>query len=158
MTNLVKTLLGLTLLTLLVALGTYISTGRPDTISAARKGDAMLWMRDEFNLTDAQCQLITEKHNAYRKQCAMHCEKIQSIRNSLKDLQSTPGHDAAPITALEAELKAWESECLHSVEGHLRDVASVMPEKEGKRYLKIVLSQLHSLDHSGPPDLHMNHD
>jgi len=105
---------------------------------AERDGDALTWLRAEFQLNDAQFAAIKKLHEDYRGVCAEHCAAIMAAEKR-----------AAPS----AEVAALEKTCVDAMTEHFKRVATLMPVGQGERYLAIVLPRIADYDHRGAPNV-----
>lgn len=105
---------------------------------AVREGDAMAWLRAEFQLDEAQFAAIKKLHDDYRGVCAEHCAAIMAAEKR-----------GAP----RAEVAALERTCVDAMTEHFRRVAALMPAGQGERYLAIVLPRIADFDHRGAPNV-----
>jgi hypothetical protein len=109
---------------------------------AARKGDAMAWLKVEFKLNDAQFAAVQKLHDDYSLVCGEHCAAIMAARRR-----------AAPA----AEVAALEKICVDAMTAHFRRVAGLMPREQGERYLAIVLPRVAAYDHAHAPNVQVTH-
>jgi hypothetical protein len=117
----------------------YLKNAEPAAMrKAAREGDAMAWLKEEFHLNDAQFSAIRRMHAEFAIACAGHCAAIAEARR----------RGASP-----AEIAGLEDTCVNAMVGHFRSVAALMPPGEGSRYLAIVLPRIADYDHRGSPTL-----
>jgi hypothetical protein len=105
---------------------------------ALNDGDAMAWLRAEFQLNDTQFAAIKKLHEDYRVVCAGHCTAIMAAEKR-----------GAPQT----EVAALEKTCVEAMTVHFRRVAALMPPGQGERYLAIVLPRIADFDHRGAPNV-----
>lgn len=110
----------------------------PAVRRAAREGDAMMWLRAEFRLNDAQFAAIKQLHEDYSLVCTRHCAAIMAARR----------RHASPV-----EIAALEQTCVDAMTAHFRKVAALMPPGQGERYLAIVLPRVSHYRHEGAPTL-----
>lgn len=131
--------IGVAVAACLVAFGVaYVASDNPTMRAAARDEDSMAWLRAEFRLDDAQFAVIKQRHDDYNIACGRHCAAIMEARER-----------KAPA----AEVAALEKICVDSMTVHFREVAALMPEGQGERYLAIVLPRIAGYSHRGAPDL-----
>lgn len=130
----------------------YRYTSAP-LVQAEESGDTLSWLRREFKLSEEQYRKVAQLHQDYGKICGEHCLAIQQATTALEAAQHANPVNPEKIKAAENHRKELVLICEHSMETHLREVAACMPEKEGARYLALVLSRIGNYDHSGPPDL-----
>lgn len=105
---------------------------------ALSDGDAMAWLRADFQLNEAQFSAIKRLHDDYRGVCAEHCAAIMA---------------AEKRNAPTAEVAALEKTCVDAMTAHFKRVAALMPAGEGERYLAIVLPRIADFDHRGAPNV-----
>ena len=105
---------------------------------ALSEGDAMAWLRAEFQLNDTQFAAIKKLHDDYRSVCADHCAAIMA---------------AEKRHAPRAEIAALEKTCVDAMTAHFKRVAALMPPGQGERYLAIVLPRIADFDHRGAPNV-----
>lgn len=123
--------------------------------AAAAKGDAMLWLRTDFHLTDAQLAAIRQLHESYAGTCDEHCRMIQDATKARNALESARG-DMAALDAANSKLQEVRIVCETAITNHVRQVAGLMSPAEGRRYLALVLPKIADFDHQIAPDLQLN--
>lgn len=106
--------------------------------AAAREGDALAWLRAEFRLNDAQFAAIQKLHDDYSVVCGRHCAAIMEARER---------------NAAAAEVAALEKTCVDAMTAHFRQVAALMPAREGERYLATVLPRIAGYSHERAPNV-----
>ncbi len=116
----------------------YAMNDLPAVRRAAHEGDAMAWLRAEFQLDDAQFAAIQKLHDDYGTVCSGHCAAIMAAKRR-----------HAPA----AEVAVLEQFCTRSMMKHFRRVAALMPPGQGARYLAIVLPRVTAYDHTGAPNV-----
>ena len=116
----------------------YVMNDMPAVHRAARDGDAMAWLRAEFQLSDAQFAAVKQLHDEYGARCGEHCAAIMAAKRR-----------HAPA----AEVAALEQVCVEAMREHFRRVAALMPPGEGERYLAVVLPRVADYDHTGAPNV-----
>jgi len=117
----------------------YAASGAPAEVRRAeREGDAMVWLRTEFHLDDAQFAAIKKLHDDYGTVCASHCAAIMAAEKR-----------GAP----RAEVAALEKTCVNAMTEHFQRVAALMPRGQGERYLAAVLPRIADYDHRGAPNV-----
>jgi hypothetical protein len=116
----------------------YAMNDLPAVRRAAREGDAMAWLKAEFQLDDAQFAAIRKLHDDFGAACGGHCAAIMAAKRR-----------QAPA----AEVAALEQVCVQAMMEHFRRVAALMPAEQGGRYLAIVLPRVKDYDHTGAPNV-----
>jgi hypothetical protein len=150
--------LGRTLTVLaLVAVATgflcYHLNRAPALQAAVRSGDAMAWLRTDFQLDDRQFAEIKKLHEAYAPSCEEHCRLIQEAAEARDALQARGGSDPAAVAAAERTLQELRVACETAIAAHVRKVAALMAPEQGARYLALVLPKIADFDHQMAPDL-----
>lgn len=130
---------GVVLAACALAFGVFYAASENRAIhAAARDGDAMAWLRAEFQLNDTQFTAIKRLHDDYSTACGRHCAAIMAARER-----------HAPAT----EIAALEKTCVDAMTAHFRQVAALMPPPEGERYLATVLPRVTGYSHQGAPNV-----
>lgn len=141
----------------LLAVGTgytcYHLNSVQDLHEAARKGDAMAWLRADFRLDDRQSAEIKKLHEAYAPSCEEHCRLIQEAAKARDALRATNGSDPAAVAAAERTLQELRATCETAISAHVRQVAGLMSPEDGRRYLALVLPRIAAFDHQAAPAL-----
>jgi hypothetical protein len=127
----------------------------PQLHAVAANGDAMLWLRTDFHLTDDQFAAIRALHEAYAGTCAEHCRMIQEATRARNAVAASQG-DAAALAAADRELAELRRNCETAIAHHVREVAAHMSSDDGRRYLALVLPKIAAFDHRAAPDLGLN--
>ena len=132
--------LGVVLVACALSFGVFSALNREpsEMAQALREGDAMMWLRVEFQLNDTQFAAIKKLHEDYREVCAGHCAAIMAAEKR-----------SAPRT----EVAALEKICVDAMTAHFRRVAALMPAAQGERYLAVVLPRVADYDHRGAPNV-----
>jgi len=156
MKNLFRTLLALLVVAIATGAVCYRLGSDPRLHAAAARGDAMEWLRADFQLTDAQFAAIRQLHDSYAGTCEEHCRMIMDAAEVRDQLQAA-GRDAAKVAAAEAELQRLTLVCETAIARHVREVAALMNPEAGQRYLALVLPKIADFDHRAAPDLRLDH-
>ena len=102
---------------------------------AARAGDDLLWLKQEFCLTDAEMTRIHGLHNGYLPQCAEMCERIAAKKHELEQALTGATNFTAGAEQKLSELAALRSQCQAQMLRHFVEVSQAMPPAQGRRYL-----------------------
>lgn len=141
----------------LLAVGTgyicYHLSSVQDLHEAARKGDAMAWLRADFRLDDRQMADIKKLHEAYAPSCEEHCRLIQEAAQARDALRAASSSDPTAVAAAERTLQELRNTCETAISVHVRQVAGVMSPEDGRRYLALVLPRIAAFDHQAAPAL-----
>ncbi len=95
----------------------------------------LAWLKQEFNLRDAEFQRIARLHDAYLPACAERCARIDAKNAELKALLHQTGAITPEVKQKLAEAAALRLECQTAMLSHFLDVSKAMPPEQGKRYL-----------------------
>jgi hypothetical protein len=101
----------------------------------ARTDDDLLWLKQEFRLTDAEMTRIRALHHGYLPQCGEMCERIAAKKRELE--QALSGETNFPAVAEQrlSELGALRAQCQAQMLRHFVEVSQAMPPEQGHRYL-----------------------
>jgi hypothetical protein len=95
----------------------------------------LAWLRNEFNLNDAEFKRVSELHAAYLPQCREMCRKIDAQNAQLQKLLATATNATPEIDAALEEAGKIHSECQSMMLRHFFQVSQTMPPEQGHRYL-----------------------
>jgi hypothetical protein len=153
MRYLLRTLLVLVIAASVAGFACYHFSSAPELHAAVRKGDAMAWLRADFNLNEKQFAEVQRLHAAYAPSCEEHCRLIQEATKARDALRTAQGTDPAATAEAERVLKQLRTTCETAIAAHVRQVAAVMSPEDGERYLALVLPKIAAFDHLVAPDL-----
>jgi hypothetical protein len=134
----------------------YRMSAEPAVQAAVQKRDALEWLRNDFELSDAQFAAVKRLHDSYAVVCEEHCRAIQEAaqhRNALKG-QASP--DPAALAAAGKRFEQLRMVCENAIATHVREVAAQMSEPQGRRYLALVLPKIKDFDHQGSADVRVD--
>lgn len=105
---------------------------------AALHGNApeLAWLKDEFELSDAEWQRVAQLHDGYLPKCAEMCERINKKNAELKQLLGSAEAMTPGIEAKLREANELRVECHRNMLAHFFEVSRAMPPAQGKRYLQ----------------------
>ena len=95
----------------------------------------LAWLKDEFNLSDAEFKRVLVLHSAYLPQCQEMCRKIDAQNVQLQKLLAGATNVTTELDAALAEAGRLRSECQRMMLGHFIQVSQTMPPEQGRRYL-----------------------
>jgi hypothetical protein len=98
----------------------------------------LVWLKEEFGLSDADFKRVSELHAAYLPQCGEMCRGIDAHSVKLQALLSGATNMTPEIKAALTESSRLRSECQTMMLGHFFQVSQAMPPEQGKRYLEWV--------------------
>jgi hypothetical protein len=140
-----KRLVVILLLAIGLGVGAYLisySIARSTFCHMPGSDDPANWVRQEFQLDDAQYARVKQLDDAYYPQCAAMCGRIEQSRGALKSLMmSSPAMTPEIGAALKSDGEL-RGECRAAMLRHFYEVSQAMPPAEGKRYLLIMQEQV----------------
>jgi hypothetical protein len=95
----------------------------------------LAWLKEEFNLSDAEFKRVSELHAAYLPQCAAMCKQIDAQNLRLKELLAATNQVTPEIETAIAESSRLRGECQDQMLKHFYEVSGTMPPEQGRRYL-----------------------
>ena len=117
-----------------------------------QQGDTpeLAWLKEEFNLSDADFKRVSELHAAYLPQCRDMCREIDAHNVKLQRLLSGATNMTPEITTALAESSRLRSECQTMMLSHFFQVSQTMPPEQGRRYLSWVKAKAFLPDYGMP--------
>lgn len=95
----------------------------------------LLWLRNEFSLTEPEFARIRELHEGYLPDCARMCGRIAAANRELERLVISTNEVTPEITKKLSEISNIREECQARMLKHFYAVSRAMPEEQGRRYL-----------------------
>ena len=98
----------------------------------------LLWLRREFNLTDAQYERIKLLHEKYSARCDLMCQRIAEVNARLNGLISA-NHEVTPaLTSTINEASRVQEDCRRAMLAHIYEVGAIMAPSDGARYVDMM--------------------
>ena len=119
----------------------YLSRTKPARALEKSSRPELAWMRQEYQLTEAQFNEIASLHAAYMPRCMEMCKKIDEKTAMLERLLSSTNAVTPEIKQALAETARVRQECQTAMLEHFYEVSRVMPAGQGARYLRWVQSR-----------------
>ena len=135
----------------------YRLGAEPAVQAAVQKGDALEWLRNDFNLDATQFAAVKRLHDSYAVVCEEHCRAIQDASRRREALKTGAVPDPASLAAAERKLEEVRMVCENAITTHVHEVAAQMSPDQGSRYLALVLPKIKDFDHQGAADLRVEH-
>lgn len=130
---------------LILALGLAIAAGafvcayamktggaRPNV---AGEGGELLWLKEEFKLSDADFAKVRELHEQYLPACERMCARIAKANDELSEIVLKSSDVTPEVNAKLGEIGKLRQECQAQMLSHFYAVSRTMPEAHGRRYL-----------------------
>ena len=102
----------------------------------------VMWLRDQYHLTDSQFAKVTKMHEDYRPTCERMCQRIAAANDKVNMLVAS-NRTVTPET--EAALKEWallQHECRTAMLRHVYAVSAEMSPEDGQRYIKMATERI----------------
>ncbi len=112
----------------------------------------LAWLKQEFHLSDAEFQRVSQLHEQYLTGCAERCRNIDLKNQELARLLATTNTVTPEVEKLLQQSALLRAECQKKMLQHFYEVSRTMPPDQGKRYLawvqqQTVLTDTHSTMH-----------
>ena len=120
---------------LCVALAAYVCIYLAGTSMGKSDAPALAWLKQEYQLTDAQFALVRQLHEAYLPKCREMCRRIDEKNAELQKLLAATNVVTPEIKGALAEAARCRVDCQGAMLEHFYEVARVMPPEKGRRYL-----------------------
>lgn len=95
----------------------------------------LAWLKDEFNLSDAEFKRVSELHSAYLPQCQEMCRTIDAQNTQLQKLLAGATNVTPEIESALTEASRLRADCQTMMLRHFMQVSQTMPPEQGRRYL-----------------------
>lgn len=99
----------------------------------------LAWLRTDLELTDEQFSKVEKLHLDYRPVCAEMCRRIAESEAAVAKLASTQGDLSDELATAIDNHGSVIAACKRSMLEHLYQTASLMDERQARRYLEISL-------------------
>ena len=108
----------------------------------------LAWLKEEFQLGDAEFKRISALHESYLEGCAERCRLIDEKNGALRDMLARTNTVTPEIQLALAEAAQLRAECQQQMLQHFYEVSQSMPSEQGRRYLAWVQGRtLHADTH-----------
>jgi hypothetical protein len=128
-------LLGALALAAAVFTGSYFVSQRTCVATMTRSADDLVWLRDEFHLSDAEMARVRQLHEGYMPQCAKMCALIEAKESEVQMALGSGTNVTAGAQKKLAELGELRAQCQAQMLQHFITVSQAMPPEQGRRYL-----------------------
>jgi hypothetical protein len=97
--------------------------------------DDLAWLRQEFQLGDAEMARVRQLHDGYLPKCGEMCAKIAAKKREVDQALAGATNVTAAVEQQVMELSALRAQCQLQMLRHFAEVSRVMPPEQGRRYL-----------------------
>ena len=115
----------------------YAATRQMRSMMTASDGE-LLWLRREFNLTDAQYNRIKLLHEKYSAQCDLMCQRIAEVNARLDALISANREVTPALASTINEASRVQEDCRRAMLAHIYEVGAIMTPSSGARYVDMM--------------------
>ena len=112
----------------------------------------LAWLKEEFNLSDADFKRVSELHAAYLPQCRDICREIDGHNVKLQTLLSDATNMTPEISVALTESARLRSKCQTMMLRHFFQASQTMPPEQGRRYLSWVKEKAFLPDYGMPSE------
>ena len=149
-------------LSLLLGAGTYYWRTAPQRAMLCSEEPELAWLKQEFQLNDAQFAQVRDLHKAYMSQCAELCGRIAATNVLIRTEIATHTNVTPELEELLAAAAHLRTQCQQQLLDHFYQVSHRMPPQQGQRYLAWVQEQIFTMPHeqsssTTPPLEHGHH-
>ena len=110
----------------------------------------LAWLKEEFNLNDAEFKRVSDLHEAYLPQCREMCIQIDAQNTKLQKLLAGATDVSPEIERELVESSRLRTECQTMMLRHFFQVSQTMPPEQGRRYLSWVKAKAFLPDYGMP--------
>jgi len=110
----------------------------------------LAWLKEEFNLNDAEFKRVSDLHEAYLPQCREMCIQIDAQNTKLQKLLAGATDLSPEIERELVESSRLRTECQTMMLRHFFQVSQTMPPEQGRRYLSWVEAKAFLPDYGMP--------
>ena len=115
--------------------GPYVIATRLCAKHMSRSADDLDWLRQGFNLGDAEMKRVRELHEGYMPKCAEMCKQIAAKKRELEAVLVGATNVTTTAEQKLSELGALRAQCQTQMLRHFAEVSQAMPPEQGQRYL-----------------------
>ncbi|WP_397381726.1 hypothetical protein [Prosthecobacter sp.] len=131
----VRKIIGFTLLTALLASVALWITRESLRPQEPPREMGLSWLKEEYYLDDAAFESVSALHKDYFKRCDKMCRQINEADRPLLGRIRQRGRTTGERDAQLSREQAICADCEKAAAEHLRQVAELMSQEEGKRFL-----------------------
>ncbi len=119
----------------------YLCATAPSRAALRASAPELLWLKQEFNLDDADFKRVSDLHAGYLPQCREMCGRI-AVKNAELRADLAQTNKVTPDMEKKlAEIALLRAQCQKNMLDHFYAVSRAMPAAEGRRYLDWIQAQ-----------------
>lgn len=115
--------------------GSYFAANRVCTEQMCNPADDLAWLRQEFQLNDADMARIRQLHAGYLPKCGEMCARIEAKMKEVEGALAGATNVTADAQQKLMELGELRAACQAQMLQHFAEVSQAMPPAQGGRYL-----------------------
>ena len=127
----------------------FVCTASARSLQRSDKPE-LAWLKEEFNLNDAEFKRVSDLHEAYLPQCREMCIQIDAQNTKLQKLLAGATDLSPEIERELVESSRLRTECQTMMLRHFFQVSQTMPPEQGRRYLSWVEAKAFLPDYGMP--------
>ena len=127
----------------------FVCTSSARTLQQGERPE-LAWLKEEFNLSEAEFKRVSDLHEAYLPQCREMCIQIDAQNTKLQKLLAGATNVLPEIERELAESSRLRTECQTMMLRHFFQVSQTMPPEQGRRYLSWVKEKAFLPDYGMP--------
>jgi len=139
-------LVGLLALLVLLAVGSFWMVRQAVHLAPGADGLAlgMAWLQKEYQLDDEVFNQVTQAHQRYFRECRQRCNELDEIQQHfLSEIRQEQTDDSgSDLDAVQMLQESVCHECRLAMIHHIHEVAALMPENTGRRFIADVQQAL----------------
>lgn len=126
---------------LLAYAGVYFASTAPARDLQNCPAPELAWLKQQYNLSDAEFKRISELHAGYLPQCRAMCAKIDAKNAEIRGLLENSTNVTSQVQAALNEAGQLRAQCQAQMLNHFFQVSLTMSPEQGKKYLAWVRSK-----------------
>lgn len=128
-------LLGVLAVGAAVFAGSFYLTRQVCVMQMSNPADDLNWLRQEFQLNDAEMTRIRQLHEGYMPKCADMCARIAAKKQEVDGALAGATNVSSVAAQKLVELAELRARCQTQMLQHFVDVSHAMTPEQGRRYL-----------------------
>lgn len=121
--------------------GVYFASTAPARDLRNCPAPELAWLKQQFNLGDAEFRRISELHAGYLPQCRAMCAKIDAKNAEIRGLLENSTNVTPQVQLALNEAGQLRAQCQAQMLNHFFQVSQTMSPEQGKKYLAWVRSK-----------------
>lgn len=132
--------------------GIYLAITAPTRELQRSEKPELAWLKEEFNLSEADFKRVSKLHAAYLPQCQTMCREIDALNHKLQTLLSGATNMTEEINAALTESARLRAKCQKMMLRHFFAVSQTMPPEQGRQYFSWVKTKAFQRNYGMPSE------